>query len=82
MYSLTILCCESVMGAKWGLVPHKTYIVKGLKNFQLLSEIYICIMEGKKKKAKEWGKWLGKNDQKKKKKEKGQKIECLDIFEK
>ena len=81
MYSLTILCCESVMGAKWGLVPHKTNIVKGLKKFQLLSEIYICIMEGKKK-AKEWGKWLGKNNQKKKKKEKGQKIECLDIFEK
>ena len=50
MYSLTILCCESVMGAKWGLVPHKTNIVKGLRNFQLLSEIYICLMEGKKRK--------------------------------
>ena len=59
------------MGAKWGLVPHKTNIVKGLKNFQLLSEIYICIMEGEKKKAKEWGKWLGKNDQKKEKERKG-----------
>ena len=52
MYSLTILCYESMMGAKWGLVPHKKNIVKELRNFQLLSEIYICLMEGEKKKEK------------------------------
>ena len=53
MYSLTILCSEYVMGAKWDLVPHNKYC-EGVKKFSI-TIWNLHMFNGREKKEKNKG---------------------------